>query len=51
MKTRNMGNFLQVALEVKQYVANQGRTLAISQGKMLKDPNPQLQVVYDKQTA
>lgn len=46
-----MGNFVQIALEVKQYVANQGRTLAISQGKMLKDSHPQLEVVYDKQTA
>jgi len=46
-----MMNLLQIALEVKRYVENEGRTLAISQGKMLKDKELQMQLFLDKQTA
>tara|TARA_Y100001934_G_C12154519_1_gene678912 strand:- start:782 stop:937 length:156 start_codon:yes stop_codon:yes gene_type:complete len=51
MKTTSMRNWLQIALEVKDYVSNEGRTLSISQGKMLRDPERSFQFEMDKQTA
>lgn len=42
---------LQLAIEIKNYVQNEGRTLAISQGKMLKDSHKLFQEEFEKQTA
>lgn len=46
-----MMKWLQLALEVKKYVHEEGRTLAVSQGKMLKDSESKFQYQFDKQTA
>ena len=46
-----MGEILQIALEVKAYVEENGRTLSVSQGKMLKDLSHFETEYYNKQTA
>jgi hypothetical protein len=46
-----MKNCLQIALEVKTYIEREGRTLAVSQGKMLKDSISNYESNFDKQTA
>jgi len=46
-----MTNLLQLALEVKEYVNREGRTLAVSQGKMLRDSEVKFDIILDKQTA
>lgn len=51
VKTRGMIKWLQLALEVQEYVHEEGRTLAVSQGKMLRDSDPKFQYHFDKQTA
>lgn len=37
----NLNTLLEIANTVQQYVAQQGKTYAISQGKMLKDDMPE----------
>lgn len=46
-----MTNLLQLALEVKEYVNQEGRTLAVSQGKMLRDSDSKFALNLEKQTA
>ncbi len=46
-----MREWLQLALEIKEYVDKEGRTLAVSQGKMLRDDMSKFEYLMDKQTA
>ncbi len=46
-----MGEILQIAIRVKEYVEENGRTLSISQGKMLKDTESIESLYLNKQTA
>lgn len=46
-----MEDFLQIALKVKEYVEENGRTLSISQGKMLKDHELAFEQYLDKKPA
>lgn len=46
-----MNEILNLALSVKEYVGENGRTLALSKGKMLSDQESLSERVLDKQTA
>lgn len=46
-----MTELLELAIEIKEYVNKEGRTLAVSQGKMLRDTENSFSVNLDKQTA
>ncbi len=46
-----MGDLVELALVVKAYVEENGRTLSLSQGKMMRDSESAYEVYYNKQTA
>lgn len=46
-----MLDVISLARTIKEYIQNEGRTLAVSQGKMLKDCEINFALKQEKQTA